>query len=153
MILNPYIPQMFRSDHPIKSYNSLHISHRPGAFEPPRLIFYLNAFPSDQYWSIDHYLQIGTVNETFASIWNDWKKIHIFPIGQRGFSSPPLFIFYLHAFSSDEYWSTDHYLQIGSENETFTSTWNDWRKMHRHVPPLFTFQALEPITGYRKDKR
>ena len=37
----------------------------------------LTAWHSNQNCSIDPYLQIGTENETFASIWNENKKIHM----------------------------------------------------------------------------
>lgn len=78
LILNPYTPHMVRSDNPMKSYNSFHISHRrEGRSEPPPPkvpTFYATAWNSNQNCSIDPYLQIGTKIETFASIWNKKTK-------------------------------------------------------------------------------
>ena len=145
MILNPYISHMLRSDLPIKSYNSLHILPRPRGFRSPMLNFFLSEcfplgpvliyrqLPSDWYWK----------TQTYASTGNNWSKIHIFCIGQRGFSSPPRFFFYPNAFPSDQYWSTDHYLQVGTEKETI---WNDWRKIR--IFRLFRKKDLEPPRFY-----
>src|ERR1043165_6928992 len=47
---------------------------------------------------MDHCLQIGTDKETFASIGNDWSKIHIFRKGRRVFE-PPRFIFFIRMLS------------------------------------------------------
>ena len=41
-------------------------------FAPRSHIFYLRAWHSNQNYFLYRYLEVGTVNETFALIWNDW---------------------------------------------------------------------------------
>jgi len=43
-----------------------------GFWPPPPNFFYPTAFPSDEIWSLDQYLQNDTKNETFARIRNYW---------------------------------------------------------------------------------
>src|SRR6218665_2313859 len=55
---------MLRSDNHINRFCSLHISHwYVEILTAPTSLFYLTAFPSDEIWSQDQYLQNDTENK------------------------------------------------------------------------------------------
>lgn len=82
LILNQYMHIIFASDNLIKSYNSYHFLWRlvvgwePST--PPRGQFFDRpVWPADQNSSMDPYRELRSVNETFASIWNENDKLPI----------------------------------------------------------------------------
>ena len=67
LIMNRYFWNTFRSDHSLKSVDSLYILHR-GWFGilSPHFILYLNVFFLDANCSIEPYLQTGSHAQTFC---------------------------------------------------------------------------------------
>ena len=77
LILNRYLPKTFRSDHLIKRFDSLHISHRNrfGVLSPKTSFFILMLSPRTHIVLLNLAIKLALWLKVFASNWNNWSQI------------------------------------------------------------------------------